>query len=244
MADKGFTIQELLQSKKASLVIPPLLGKRDKFSKDCHKSIGALKCLLKPWRRCMRIPLANDIKCLNVYIKEKASELSSTLESMPDEKIWRELSEVTPAQVALFNRSIECYRLYNLNVDSVLCYFWIIKYIIIIYIYLDNASNRIGIHQGPWLYKLKTHISNSNQLELFLPEMQTHVNMRPKYNVTMATTADDQHWQVYRQDVRFRDRHDHRCRPKKARKVGERGGCSPHRACVRMAASKEFVKKE
>ena len=28
------------------------------------------------------------------------------LESMPDEKTWRELSEVTPAQVALFNRRI------------------------------------------------------------------------------------------------------------------------------------------
>ena len=33
MADKGFMIRHLLQSKKAILVIPPFLGKRDKFSK-------------------------------------------------------------------------------------------------------------------------------------------------------------------------------------------------------------------
>ena len=51
-----------------------------------------------------RIPLAKDVKCLNIYLKEKASELSSKLESMPDEKTWRELSEVTLAQVTLFNR--------------------------------------------------------------------------------------------------------------------------------------------
>ena len=57
-----------------------------------------------------------------------------------------------------------------------------------IYIYLDNASNRIGIHQGPWQYKLKTHISNSNQLELFLREMQTPVNTRPKYNQARLVT--------------------------------------------------------
>ena len=33
MADKGFTIRHLLQSKKAILVIPPFRGKRDMFSK-------------------------------------------------------------------------------------------------------------------------------------------------------------------------------------------------------------------
>ena len=42
-----------------------------------------------------RIPLANDIKCLNAYLTGKASELSATLGRDPDAKTWRGLSEVT-----------------------------------------------------------------------------------------------------------------------------------------------------
>ena len=51
-----------------------------------------------------RIPLANDIKCLNAYLTGKASELSATLERDPDAKTWRGLSEVTLTQITLFNR--------------------------------------------------------------------------------------------------------------------------------------------
>ena len=34
MVDKGFTVQELLLAKQATIFIPPFLGKRDKFTKE------------------------------------------------------------------------------------------------------------------------------------------------------------------------------------------------------------------
>lgn len=51
-----------------------------------------------------RIPVANDIKCLNEYLKHEAQRLTDDLREMKSDKTWRQLAEVTLVQVTLFNR--------------------------------------------------------------------------------------------------------------------------------------------
>ena len=58
----------------------------------------------KTYNRPKRIPLAQDIKKLNTYLTEQASQLSKEMETSPDANSWKQLAEVTLAQVTLFNR--------------------------------------------------------------------------------------------------------------------------------------------
>ena len=53
-----------------------------------------------------RIPLAKDLQKLNAHMEKKAKSLHDTLKSEkgPDMTTWRELNEVTLAQLVLFNR--------------------------------------------------------------------------------------------------------------------------------------------
>ena len=72
MADKGFTIRHHLYSKKASLVIPPFLGKRDKFAKADVTETHEIACL--------RIHVERAIK----RVKEYPLEFSRLGKSMMD----------------------------------------------------------------------------------------------------------------------------------------------------------------
>ena len=51
-----------------------------------------------------RLPLAEDIKKLNEYLKSRAAVLSESIKTSPNDKDWRDLTEVTLAQLTLFNR--------------------------------------------------------------------------------------------------------------------------------------------
>lgn len=48
--------------------------------------------------------MARDIKTLNEYLSEKATTLAKELKQNPCQNIWRQLAEVTLAQITLFNR--------------------------------------------------------------------------------------------------------------------------------------------
>ena len=58
----------------------------------------------KTFNRPKRIPMARDIKTLNEYLSEKATTLAKELKQNPCQNIWRQLAEVTLAQITLFNR--------------------------------------------------------------------------------------------------------------------------------------------
>ena len=51
-----------------------------------------------------RIPLAEDVKLLNNHLYENAAKAIKSLQSCQDTAKWRELCEITLAQVTLFNR--------------------------------------------------------------------------------------------------------------------------------------------
>jgi hypothetical protein len=73
-----------------------------------HVSTFALETLeANRFNKPQRIPLTEDIQRLHRYLEEKASDLHEKLLSTDTEKsepIWRDLSEVTLAQIVLFNR--------------------------------------------------------------------------------------------------------------------------------------------
>ena len=58
----------------------------------------------KKYNKPKSIPIAEDVKMLNIYLQKSASEISKSLVQTPDEKSWRLLNEITLAQVTLFNR--------------------------------------------------------------------------------------------------------------------------------------------
>lgn len=50
------------------------------------------------------LPLADDLKKLNVFLESRACELIKLLTGHPNEANWRELAKITLAQLVLFNR--------------------------------------------------------------------------------------------------------------------------------------------
>ncbi|KAL4221113.1 hypothetical protein ACF0H5_019373 [Mactra antiquata] len=73
---------------------------------DSEVSHAALETLeIKKYNKTSRIPLAEDLKALSTHLKVKAEVLTKTLDtSDATEEEWRQLCEVTLAQVVLFNK--------------------------------------------------------------------------------------------------------------------------------------------
>ena len=77
------------------------------YSSDWAQEISsnALETLHKQkFNAPKRIPLAEDIKTLNTFLKSKTKSAVEDLEKKPSPTTWRNLSELTLAQVVLFNR--------------------------------------------------------------------------------------------------------------------------------------------
>ena len=58
----------------------------------------------RKWNKPKRLPLAEDLKTVNVHLKSLAEKRCKSLTECPDPSNWKQLAEVTLAQIILFNR--------------------------------------------------------------------------------------------------------------------------------------------
>ena len=77
------------------------------YSSDWASEVStmALRTLYnKKFNQGNKIPLAQDLQLLNTHLQEKACETMEQVEHETSQEAWRELNEVTLAQLVLFNR--------------------------------------------------------------------------------------------------------------------------------------------
>ena len=88
-----------LQQKAEDFLI---LIENDWNSEVSHQSLNTLS--ERKYNKPQNIPLAEDIKKLNDFLRKEAAVQVEQMKANPGVKAWRELCEVTLTQVVLFNR--------------------------------------------------------------------------------------------------------------------------------------------
>ena len=58
----------------------------------------------RKWNNPKRLPLADDLKLVNMFLKGKSEQLCASVSESANSSNWKELAEVSLAQLVLFNR--------------------------------------------------------------------------------------------------------------------------------------------